>query len=134
MDLNLLDSLKEKLVTARDFGRVFDFFLRNFGEKPEFLTLGESVRAPDLEELLRQIGRQMFGGDVPLGDLRMLRLPEQGFIHGGCSLNGRLATVIYFEDIQTGLLAVAASVSPPETKLARFSLRGRTGIPSPSEN
>lgn len=41
-------------------------------------------------------------------------------------LNGKMTTVIYFEDVQLGMLAVLWSFSPPETKYVRF-----TGRPMP---
>jgi hypothetical protein len=134
MDLNLLDTLKEKLVHARDFSEVWAYFFDHFGEDPEFIACGERARHSFLEAVLTQVGSELFGRKVPVSHLLLTRLPERQFLHGGFSLNGRLANVIYFEDIQVGLIAVVLSMSSGETRLARFSGRPRPVSREPSVN
>ena len=48
------------------------------------------------------------------------------------TIEGRLGNIIYFDDIQTGLIAVIMSLSPSETKMVRFAGRRmlRSGPPS----
>ena len=132
MDLSLLETLKHKLTTAKEFSEVFAYFLDHFGEDPGFIALGERTDSPFLEGMLAQIGEQMFGRKVHVGNVLLTLLPEQQFIHGTCTLNGRLTTVLYFEDITTGLLAVILTAS--DTKLARFTGRPMPGMPTPSAN
>jgi hypothetical protein len=134
MDLSLLATLKDKLATASDFSEVQRYFLDHFGEDPEFMKLGEKARHPFLEAVFAQIGQQLFRSPAALMELLLIRLPEHHFIHGSCVLNGRLSQVIYFEDVQLGLLTVLASLTPPETKYARFSGRAMPRGWSPSTN
>src|SRR5436305_14766339 len=98
MDLSLLETLKEKLASAKRFSDVLDYFLTHFGEKPAFIALGERARVPFLERILAQVGGQIFPGDVIVSNLILTRLAEQQFVHGGFALNGCLANVIYFDD------------------------------------
>jgi len=126
MDLSRLATLKEKLVGAQDFSGVFEFFFDHFGEDPDFMALGERASNPLLETMLAHIAKQLFGREVPVTDVVLLRVAGHSFLHGTATLGGKLATVIYFEDKHVGLLAVVWSLAPTEAKLARF-----TGRPAP---
>src|SRR5262249_1237243 len=101
------------------------FFLTNFGEQPGFMRLGEgSGRVPFLEQVLGEGGGQLFPKKaIPLGQMMLVRIPEDQFIHGTVTIEGRLASVLYFDDIHKGMLAILWSVSPPETKYVRFTGR-----------
>ena len=134
MDLKLLETLKQRLLTAREFEQVFTHFLDQFGEDPEFIAQGESAHSAFLEAVVAQVGKELFGREVRVTDVLLTRLPEQQFIHGACRLAGRLANVIYFEDIQTGLLVVILSEARGETKLVRFSGRPLHTPREPSQN
>jgi hypothetical protein len=134
MDLTLLATLKEKIASAKDFGSVWSYFFDHFGEDPAFIALGERTQDAFLEAILLQVGGELFGRQVALGNLLLTRLPEHHFIHGGFTLGGKLANVIYFDDIQTGLLAVLFSVTPSETKMVRFTGRRMPSGGTPSRN
>jgi hypothetical protein len=126
MNLSQLETLKEKLIHAREFSDVVNYFFDHFGEDPAFIALGERAESPFLEAMLETVGQELFGKKVQAGNLLLTRLPEQGFIHGGGTLEGKLANVLYFEDIQMGVLTVVMSMQPNDTKLIRF-----TGKPMP---
>ncbi len=134
MDLTLLETLKDKLVHTTDFGKVWEYFLDHFGEDPDFIAHSEETRDAFLEAVLVQVGGQLFPGKVELANLLLTRVPGHGFLHGGCTLNGKLTNVLYFEDVRMGLLCVLPSLSAGETKLVRFTGRPRTGTPQPSAN
>jgi hypothetical protein len=123
MDLALLAALKQELLQSQDFKQIWSFFMDNFGEDPAFIALGERARHPMLEAIVSQTCRQLFGKPVSLDNLLLTRLPDQQFIHGGGMVEGKLATVFYFEDIHVGLLIVVMSFAPSDTKLIRFTGR-----------
>ena len=123
MDLKLLETLKQRLLTAKEFEQVFTYFLDQFGEDPEFIAQGERTDSPFLEAVMGQVGKELFRREIRVTDVLLTRLPEQQFIHCACRLAGRLANVIYFEDVRTGLLVVILSEKAGETKFARFSGR-----------
>jgi hypothetical protein len=133
MDLSLLATLKEKLVQAGRFADVATYFMDHFGENPEFMALGERTRHELLEAVLGQIGQQLFGGEVTIRGLVLTRLADEQFIHGGALINGCLAMVIFFEDVEVGL-ATLAPPPPAETKFARFSTRQAPPSLRPSLN
>ena len=118
MDLKQLDVLKQKLLTASEFADVLDYFYTHFGEHREFIAMGDRVDHPMLEAILGEIVKQFFP-EPKVGGMRLTRLDEPQFIHGGFTVNRHLANVIYFEDICKGLLAVVTG--PTDTKIIRFS-------------
>jgi len=134
MDLTLLDTLKDKLANATDFTDVWSYFFDHFGVDREFVDQGNRARHPFLETILAQIGAELFGHGVRIDNLILTHIPERSFVHGGFTIEGRLGNVIYFEDIQTGLIAVVVSFGPGETKIVRFTGRRLPMIGSPSLN
>jgi len=127
VDLSKLATLKAKLATAKNFGDVIGYFLDHLGEDPAFLKLGQLTTDDFIEQVVAEVAGQLCGRRVAVRDLRLIRLPEYEFLHGGFSVAGKFGTLIYFEDERKGLIAIAWSESPPETKFARF-----TGRPVPS--
>ncbi len=123
MDLSRLATLKAKLLAAQNFGEILGYFLDHFGDHPEFMDLGEPASDEFLEQALAQVAAQLFQKAVPIRDVRLVRLPEHEFVHGGFLVEGKVGTLIYFEDIHKGLISVAWSLSPPQTKYARFTGR-----------
>ena len=134
MDLSLLATLKDKLIHTNNFSEVLDYFLTHFGMDRDFIAEGEKTESPFLEMIVQEVGKQLFQKPVRVHGLLLSRLPEHQFIHGGGQLNGKMITLLYFEDVQVGLLAVLWSARPSETKMARFSGRTLSGSHKPSAN
>src|SRR5689334_3081874 len=98
MDLSQLATLKTKLLTAKNFGEVTGYFLDHFGEDPAFMELGEPIRDEFIEQVLAQVAGQIFQRMVVIRNIRLVRLPEHEFIHGGFMVEGKVGTLLYFED------------------------------------
>jgi hypothetical protein len=132
MDPSLLATLKEKLADATDFTDVWTYFFDHFGEDPEFINAGARGEHPFLASIIAQIGAELFGRKVRVENLLLTHLPDHAFYHGGFTVANRLGNVIYFDDVQTGLLAVIMSPASNETKFVRFTGRRmlRSGPPS----
>ena len=66
-----------------------------------------------------------------VGPLQLILIPAYSFIHGPVAVGGRLGSVIYFKNMQKGVLAVPNKRSEkPEVNYARFSnpLLGRSPV------
>jgi hypothetical protein len=130
VDMSRLDTLKSQLLQATDFLPVFDYFMTHFGENPQFMTMGERTRHAVVEATIAETFQRLYGTPLPAGQLLLTLLPKQRFVHGGGFFDGKVVTVLYFDDLQMGLLAVAMPFGSSEIKLARF-----TGIAiSPTES
>jgi hypothetical protein len=134
MDLALLHTLKSKLTFGTEFQEAQSYFFDHFAEDEEFLSLGARFEDPFLKSLLETVAAQLFGRETKIDDLLLIRLKEQYFIHGNCFLGGRVATILYFEDVEQGLLSIIWSMSPPETRFVRFSRKPMTRRAEPSLN
>jgi hypothetical protein len=122
VDLTLLDTLRFKIATDKVLADTFEYFFDNFGEVPEFFKCGAPVIDNFLVQLLAQIGGEIFKtGKVTVRDSRLFRIQEYSFIHGGLTMNGAIGNVIYFDDIQQGILAVHRPSARGSTDFVRFS-------------
>jgi hypothetical protein len=134
MDLSRLQELKTKLLHDKDLFPVWGFFLDHFGENPEFIELGEPDQDQFLESVVARATSQMFPRDGMVYTLRLVRLADEQFIHGGVNVDGRVGGVFFFEDVHVGLVAVSDHYPSDETKMARFSCRPYRRPGKPSRN
>jgi hypothetical protein len=100
----------------------------------EFMALGDQTRHALVELVIGQVAREIFGRDVSPTGLVLTRISDEQFIHGGFLLDGRLASVFYFDDVHVGLMAVVMGSPENETKFARFTGRQLFQRPEPSLN
>ena len=82
-----------------------------------------------------RVGAQLFGRRaIVVENLALIRIPDYGFIHGSARIEGRPTSVMYFENIHKGLLAVIWAPGSGETKLVRFTGRALYDGLSRSDN
>lgn len=130
--LKLLSTLKMKMVQANDFGKVMDYFFDHFGENDQFMRLGEPTRHELLEQVLAATAKQTLRtSKVQITNGFFIHLPEQQFLHGACQLNGRLSNFFYFEDIDSGMVAIVTEPTKSETQIARFSCQMAKDVSPP---
>ena len=110
-NLNLLGQLKDKLVNEPDFNETMKYFFDNFAENEAFIQLGDLYKSKFIETMITHAASKALGQQATVKDLMLTRLPAQKFCHGPCFVNGRMATLFYFEDIRTGLLAIVMNGS-----------------------
>jgi len=110
------ESLKAHLLAATDFAPVLAEFF-DLAESPRFMELGQPARDLGIEEALRVTALEL-GGEPE--DLLLIRVPEEGFLHGRFSLGPMLGGLFYFEDLQMGL-ATAVDPTTGEARIARFT-------------
>lgn len=134
MDLARLAQLKELILHTRELSNVWEFFLDNFGESPEFIALGERARDPFLETVLCQVAEHLLGHPIDPNELLLTALPNHHFIHGGSIFDGSVVNVVYFDDVRSGVAIVIKAWDTSQTHYARFGVRPTTGIPKPSAN
>lgn len=122
LDMGLLENLRFKIGTAKDFYEVFNYFFDNFGENSDFMDQGEPADDKLLLALLKAIGQAVLQTQtVKLDKVMLMRVPEYNFIHGGLMINNALANVIYCDDLQTGIAAFCLPSAGGKTQLTRFS-------------
>ena len=120
MALEKLATLKQLMREAADFNDPWNYFFDHFGGDHEFMSSGEERNDEMLIAMIKGIGQQFFDSVDELDAMRLMAIPEYHFLHGGLMMGESLVTVIYFDDIDTGLFAVM-SLSEMHVTLARFS-------------
>ena len=122
MDFTLLDTLRYKIEFAKDLGEVYTYFFDNFGENSEFLDASIPTQHELLQSIIEQIGKVMLGKNMmQIRSMRLQLISDYNFIHGSCVLDRHLATIIYFDDIKKGVLAVTNPQNMTKTEFYRFS-------------
>ena len=116
--LKRLDLLKAKLLTETDFRKIYNYFLDNLGEDSEFREIGKAVKRPVLKRLAAQVGKEITGTGR-ITHLILIKVPQYPFLHGPLFVDGCMSQLIFFEDINVGLMALA--LPNMETHLARLT-------------
>ena len=121
MDLKQLDVLKQKLATSSDFMEPWRYFLDYFAEDASFMRLGDRHEGTDLEGVIAAISRKLLSQEVSVDQALLTEIEGHEFVHGVCVVGGKMAGVIFFKDIDLGLLAITVSNRSGEVLLSRFS-------------
>src|ERR1051325_10446914 len=79
MNLALLAELQNRLVHAKEFSKVWEYFLDHFGENAKFIRLGERTRSALIESLIIQTAKQVHAIDVDEKEILLTRLPGDHF-------------------------------------------------------
>ncbi len=126
-----LGILRDKLQHPTDYEKALHYFLEEFAGDLGFN--GQSLREdwPHLLAVLAQIAGKALGKPARFDQSNVLHLPQFRFFHGNGAVAGRVALFFYFEEVNTGLLALIPGASGG-TEVARFRLPG--GLVHPGRN
>lgn len=115
-----LVKLKEILPTAEDFKDVMSLFLDHLINHPEFMKAGSRTKNPLLRETLKMVLKQLFKEEINMTHLLLIHIKKHKFYHGTCFANGQLTSILYFEDLDVGMLGVLTK-QVPTMLFARFT-------------
>jgi len=107
MKLENLITLKKRILAEANYSETFDYFFSQFGEKENFHDMGAPSSNRLLPNVLKRLGKKYFGDNVKLTDYRMTEILGHNFIHGICSIGGKLSMIIFFTDIKMGLASLS---------------------------
>lgn len=134
MATSRLAELREKLLHDKALPPVWRFFLDHLGEDETFVGGGEPTDSQFLLTVLAQVARQLYPASAAITDIRLVRLAEEGFIHGGFSIDGRVGGLLYFEEPDTGLIVICELPPSIDVKYVRFRTKPLRPLPKPSVN
>lgn len=116
-----LAELRTRLTHPTDYEHAFSYFLEEFGGDKDFIAMGLVDKAPGLTAVMEKIATQALGKPVKIQQAHISRVPKAAFLHGSASLGDRAAIVFYFEEINTGLMAIMPGVRG-QAEMARFKV------------
>jgi hypothetical protein len=114
-------TLKEKVLTAENFNEVWQYFFDHFSDTPAFINMGKKTKSPFLKSILEGVGERLFRKKGEVTNMMLVEIPRHHFIHGACFIQGRMASVMYFEDVKVGMLSVLGSMLSHEVSMIRFT-------------
>ena len=119
-----LKSLKDLLFEGKDFGQIAHYFMDHLGENEDFLNASYRVANERLEAVLTQTLALYLKHPVTMRQLTLLGVPHTTFYHGSFFVDDRLGTIMYFREIDRGLIALAPGRGQAETTFVRFQCYG----------
>ena len=114
-------ALKEKIVEAENFNEVWQYFFDHFSDNRGFMNMGKKTQNAFLQSILEEVGERLFRQKVKLTNLMLTEIPQHHFVHGACFVQGRMASVMYFEDVKVGMLSVLGSAQSHHVSMIRFT-------------
>lgn len=134
-NLHLLPTLKEKLVNSDNFSEVMHYFFDHFAENNAFMDLGNFRHSKLIETIALQAASTALNEKkIVIRGMRLVCLPKEKFYHGPCFINSHIATLFFFEDIQTGMMAISVSSQPGQMLYARITAVAISGHKSAKWN
>ena len=118
-----LDLLRQKLQHPTDYELVLAYFLEEFAGDAKFIRQCEPDEALHLMAVLGHVAAKALGQPATLEQSRAFCLPQTGFYHGNAAVAGRVLLFLYFESVDTGLMALIPGVKGG-TEVARFRVTG----------
>jgi hypothetical protein len=121
MDIDRLKELRRKLVIDKDLSEVWEFYMDHFADHEAFTDLGERADHEFIDAVLKNVCGQLFGARARIDDFLLISIADYDFFHGPFMVEGRIGGIIYFEDVNFGLIAVSESPGSNMVKYSRFS-------------
>lgn len=123
--------LRERMLHPTDYELAVNYFLEEFAGDEGFLRGSEPDHAPHLLALLTHVASKAIGRPAEFDRSRLLLVPQHRFYHGNAAVAGRVALFFYFQEVDTGVLALIPGTRGA-MEVARFRLT--TGLPDPRNN
>lgn len=123
-----LARLKDLLQTADNFGDIVTYFFDHLTNDPVFVSRSKPVEHPLVMQALQTVTAELFKQDaladgkvedVQVTKMVLLKLSKYPFYHGACFIQGRPVSILYFEDIDMGIVCTASTF--PYMQFARFT-------------
>ena len=129
-----LEILKQKLQTGKDFNEIVDYFYTHFGENLQFMNLGTGIDHELLRTVVAEVMQNVVKPTKTVAIVMQSRFidVDGNFIHGPVNFGDYLLSVLYFRDIDMGLVAVTQPGKSPMCLYCRFSvmpLKGKKSTP-----
>lgn len=118
-----LEVLQRKLEQGKDYEQALYYFLEEFAGDARFVQQCEPEEALHLMAALGHVATTSLGKNASIEQPRAFRLPQFRFIHGNAAVSGRIVLFFYFEQVDTGLMALIPGTKGG-TEVARFRLTG----------
>jgi hypothetical protein len=134
MNRDRFQQLKQKLIEEKDFSKIWSFYMDHFTDAPMFVEMGKPAQNKQLNAIVLKTCQEMFGKSAKVNSPIVISIAKYNFFHGPLQVGGRMGGMMYFDDIETGMIAVSAQFPPTaEVKYSRFSTQLRISATDPND-
>ena len=116
-----LGVLRERMLHPTDYEKAIHYFLEEFAGDVKFMQASEPDAAPHLLAVLAHVVSKALGQRTPFDEAKVFWLREHRFYHGSAAVAGRVVLSFYFEEADTGVMALIPGVRGA-MEVARFRL------------
>ena len=127
-----IDRLKELLVTSVDLTEPLDYFLQHVITDPEIVRSSEPAASSLLLHVTVGLVERHCGEELVVLAPFFLHAPAYQLWHGGCHLGAYVTHLLYFDDVNTGLLSIVRPQDTGNADYVRFSVVSRPVGRSPN--
>jgi hypothetical protein len=117
-----IDRLKELLLRSSDFTQPMDYFLQHVITDAEIVRTSQPVASDLLLHVILELVKRHYGQELFVLTPFFLHAAEYRLWHGGCHLGSYVTHVLYFDDVNTGILSIMKPQDPASVEYLRFSV------------
>ena len=99
-----LAELERLFAETNDFSGFWNHFLDDWAMQPWFMKQGAPTETTEMEMVVARIAGNRYGRPVKPKGMRLFRIEGAGVVHGAFIVDGKLGGVVYFENIEKGLI------------------------------
>ena len=114
--------LKHILQTATNLSKPSAFFWEKLAKDSRFMAAGRIATNPRLQAIMERAATHVLGSEQAAEMLLLLFIPAHKFWHGSCAFGNMLGQLIYFQDIDQGLLTILDTSRDSMTHYVRISV------------
>lgn len=119
--LSGISQLKRLLETAADLSEPANYFWNRLAGEPSFQSAGVLGVNLTLKLIIERTAAQVLGAEQTASQLLLVHIAECKLWHGACQLGAKQAQIIYFDDIEKGLLTIADNMMTGPAYYVRIS-------------
>jgi hypothetical protein len=117
-----IDRLRELLVASKDLTEPMDYFLQHVITNPEIVRASQPAASAMLLHVILELVERHFGQELFVLAPFFLHAATYRLWHGGCHLGSYVTHVLYFDDVQTGILSIVKPQDSFSVEYLRFSV------------
>ena len=123
-----LSALRERMLQATDYETAIHYFLEEFAGDAKFIRQSEPDQPLQLLAVLAHVAGRAIGRRVEFDAAKVFLLREHRFYHGNAAVDGRVVLFFYFQEADTGVMALIPGVRGA-MEVARFRLTAKIADP-----
>jgi hypothetical protein len=125
-----ISELRRRMVAATDYSEFHHYYVANYFENAGFRSMGRPLSAP-LARHFARVCLELYLGGPPKKlvaiQANLTEIREFGLVYGVLSIGGKLCSILYFDDVEQGMMSVIENMETLDTEFLQFHLQRPAG-------